>query len=170
MDQTKKSQKFSVGAVAGVVLTVAVVGVAWAGFNKKVEATRPAPAPYMDAAAATNGQLPPGHPPMGGGMGMGGMGMGAGQMPAGHPGMGGAPMGQEGGPTVKGKVSEVLQVSGYTYLKLEDDLGEMWAAVPTTEIKAGTEVSIAGAMTMENFHSRSLERTFPKIYFGTLAK
>lgn len=69
---------------------------------------------------------------------------------------------------VKGEVLEVKDVESYTYLRLKTKDGETWAAVTKTPIKKGAEVTIENAMIMENFESRSLKKTFPKIVFGTL--
>jgi hypothetical protein len=68
---------------------------------------------------------------------------------------------------LKGKVLEVLQVPGYTYLRLATQGGETWAAVPTTEVPVGTEVGVHGAAEMGRFESKSLKRTFDKISFGS---
>ena len=70
---------------------------------------------------------------------------------------------------VKGEVLEVKDVESYTYLRLKTKEGETWAAVTKTPVKKGAEVTIENAMVMENFESKSLKKTFPKIIFGTLA-
>jgi len=70
--------------------------------------------------------------------------------------------------SVKGEVLEVKDVESYTYLRLKTKDGETWAAVTKTPIKKGAEVTIENPMIMENFESRSLKKTFPKIVFGTL--
>lgn len=70
---------------------------------------------------------------------------------------------------VKGEVLEVKDVESYTYLRLKTRDGETWAAVAKTPVKKGAEVTIENAMIMDNFESKSLKKTFPKIIFGTLA-
>lgn len=70
---------------------------------------------------------------------------------------------------VKGLVLEVKEVEAYTYLRLKTKDGEMWAAVPKTAVKKGTEVTIEDALLMTNFESKSMKRTFDKIVFGSLA-
>src|ERR1700686_2864456 len=70
---------------------------------------------------------------------------------------------------VKGEVLEVKDVESYTYLRLKTKDGETWAAVTKTPVKKGAEVTIENAMVMENFESKSLKKTFPKIIFGSLA-
>jgi hypothetical protein len=70
---------------------------------------------------------------------------------------------------IKGKVVERLDAPPYSYLKLETAQGETWAAVPKTEIGKGEEVTVAGAMPMTGFESKTLKRKFETVYFGTLA-
>lgn len=70
--------------------------------------------------------------------------------------------------SVKGKVLERLDAPPYSYLRLETAQGEAWAAVPKTEVSKGQEVTVAGAMPMTAFESKSLKRKFDLIYFGTL--
>lgn len=73
-----------------------------------------------------------------------------------------------GGP-LAGTVLEVKDVEQYTYLRLKTKDGEMWAAVPTSKVKVGASVSIANPQMMTGFHSKSLNKTFDRIVFGTLA-
>jgi hypothetical protein len=68
-----------------------------------------------------------------------------------------------------GRVREVIQVSAYTYLRLEKGEQEIWAAVAKTDVSEGSEVRLASAQLMKNFHSKELDRTFDQIYFGALA-
>jgi uncharacterized protein YdeI (BOF family) len=70
--------------------------------------------------------------------------------------------------SIKGKVLERLDAPPYSYLRLETAQGEAWAAVPKTEVAKGQEVTVAGAMPMTAFESKSLKRKFDMIYFGTL--
>ena len=64
---------------------------------------------------------------------------------------------------------EVRDAAPYTYLRLKTGTGETWAAVTAAPVKKGEQVTIANAMVMENFESKSLKKTFDKIVFGTLA-
>jgi DNA/RNA endonuclease YhcR with UshA esterase domain len=75
----------------------------------------------------------------------------------------------QAGGTVKGEVLEVKNVESYTYLRLKTADGETWAAVPTTAVKPGAQVTIARPMTMEHFESKTLKKTFDKIVFGQIA-
>lgn len=70
---------------------------------------------------------------------------------------------------LQGEVVERLDVQGYTYLRLATAGGESWVAIPTNPVAVGASVNILNPMTMEKFHSKSLNRTFERIYFGTLA-
>ena len=70
--------------------------------------------------------------------------------------------------TVKGEILETQNVESYTYLRLKTSDGEIWAAVPTTAAKKGTQVTIGNAMTMENFESKTLKKKFDKIVFGQI--
>ncbi len=73
------------------------------------------------------------------------------------------------GASIKGKVIERLDAPPYSYLKLQTAEGEAWAAVPKAEIANGQEVTVAGAMPMTAFESKTLKRKFDTVYFGTLA-
>ncbi len=70
---------------------------------------------------------------------------------------------------IEGTVREAFDVAGYTYLRLEDAGVETWAAVSKATIAVGSRVTIVDAARMTDFHSASLKRTFPVIYFGNLA-
>jgi hypothetical protein len=69
---------------------------------------------------------------------------------------------------IKGKVLERLDAPPYSYLKLQTDKGETWAAVPKTEVATGSEVTVQGAMPMAGFESKTLKRKFDVVYFGTI--
>ena len=87
----------------------------------------------------------------------------AGHDHAGHDHGGGAP---PAGPTCK--VLETIDAGTYTYLRINSSQGEIWAAVPAAQTKVGDTVTVAGAMEMKNFKSKTLDRSFPSIWFGTL--
>lgn len=70
---------------------------------------------------------------------------------------------------VKGEVLEVKEVPSYTYLRIKTREGETWAAVSKAPISKGAQVTIENPMVMQNFESKSLNRTFPSIVFGNLA-
>ena len=70
---------------------------------------------------------------------------------------------------VRGKVVERIDAAPYSYLKITGAGGEVWAAVPQAAIENGTEVVIENPMPMDGFESKTLNRKFERIYFGTLA-
>jgi len=70
---------------------------------------------------------------------------------------------------LQGKVLETMDAGPYTYLRLQTGNGETWAAVPKAAVQKGQQVTIQGPMTMTQFESRTLNRTFDTIVFGSLA-
>lgn len=80
---------------------------------------------------------------------------------------GGAPQGPAGVP-VQGKVLKLKNVDNFTYLLLNTDRGEIWAAVIKAPVKKGETVTVENAIVMENFKSKALNQTFKKILFGKL--
>jgi hypothetical protein len=72
-------------------------------------------------------------------------------------------------PSLKGEVLETVDAGTYTYLRLKTTDGEMWAAVLSAPVKKGARVTIESPMLMTNFESKTLNRKFDKIIFGSLA-
>jgi hypothetical protein len=70
---------------------------------------------------------------------------------------------------LKGEVLEVREVDSYTYLRLKTADGEVWAAITKAPVKKGAVVGIANPAVMRDFESRTLNRRFDTIVFGTLA-
>jgi hypothetical protein len=70
--------------------------------------------------------------------------------------------------TVTGEVLEVKGVESYTYMRLKTAQGETWAAVNKATVAKGAKVTLTNVMTMENFESKELKKTFPSILFGSL--
>jgi hypothetical protein len=90
----------------------------------------------------------------------------AAQAPAGGmPGMAQPPGGGSGMKTVSGEVLESFDAANYTYLRVKTPTGEVWAATGRTAVTAGETVTIPLETEMRNFHSPSLNRDFPVIYF-----
>jgi hypothetical protein len=79
-----------------------------------------------------------------------------------------APAAQAGG-ALKGKVLERQDAPPYSYLRLATASGEVWAAVPQTDTAVGVEAAIASPFPMKDFESKTLNRKFDVVYFGTLA-
>jgi hypothetical protein len=88
------------------------------------------------------------------------------QAPDGMPAPGGVSSAQEGGvTTVRGTVVETVNASSYTYVRVDTGSGEVWAAASQFDVAVGDRVVVPLETPMENFHSPSLNRDFPVIYF-----
>ena len=63
-------------------------------------------------------------------------------------------------------VDEVVQTTGYTYLKVQENGTEKWIAVNRMEAAPGEKYYYAQeGLEMKNFNSKELNRTFETIYF-----
>jgi len=71
---------------------------------------------------------------------------------------------------VTGTVLESIDASGYTYMRLKTPDGEIWAAIPKTKVEKGQEVTVVNAAHMDGFESRTLNRKFDRIVFGSLGE
>jgi len=58
-----------------------------------------------------------------------------------------------------------MNSGGYTYLHLKSGSDDVWAAAPEFDAKTGETISVSLDMPMQNFQSRTLNRTFPLLYF-----
>jgi hypothetical protein len=74
-----------------------------------------------------------------------------------------------GAASVTGTILETMDAAGYTYLKLKTAEGETWAAVNESKVEKGQTVTVLNPMPMNGFESKTLNRTFDVILFGTLA-
>lgn len=70
---------------------------------------------------------------------------------------------------ITGKVLELLPAPPYAYLKMKAGNGEVWVAVPSADVAVGSEVTVIPQMPMDGYRSATLNRTFDRLYFGTLA-
>jgi hypothetical protein len=70
-------------------------------------------------------------------------------------------------PTVTGPVLETMNAGNYTYVRVKTDRGDIWAASGEFKVAVGDRVTLSLEMPMENFHSQTLNRDFPVIYFTT---
>jgi hypothetical protein len=68
---------------------------------------------------------------------------------------------------VTGKVLETMDASGYTYLNVQTEAGDMWVAVNQSTVQVGEEIAFLDGMVMQNFFSKTLDRTFPEIIFSS---
>ena len=69
------------------------------------------------------------------------------------------------GSTASGVVLETMDASNYTYVRFKAPSGELWAAGPQTQVAVGDKIEVSLEMPMAQFHSATLNRTFPTIYF-----
>jgi hypothetical protein len=66
---------------------------------------------------------------------------------------------------IHGKVTDVREAAGYTYAEVDTGNEKVWAATSTTPVKIGDTIAFTNEMPMKNFHSSSMNRDFPIIYF-----
>lgn len=69
-------------------------------------------------------------------------------------------------PPLSGKIVETMNSGGYTYLLLEKDGKQTWAAVKEMNVSVGQEISLDPGHQMVNFTSKTLNRTFDTIIFS----
>jgi len=65
-----------------------------------------------------------------------------------------------------GTVLETMNGAGYTYMLVDSGTAKEWVAIPETTVAAGDHVTYSQGMEMKDFHSKSLDRTFPSIIFS----
>lgn len=70
-----------------------------------------------------------------------------------------------GSSKIQGKVSDIINVTNYTYAEVDTGTARVWAAGPTTALKKGDIVTFLARMPMKDFYSESLDRKFSLIYF-----
>jgi hypothetical protein len=92
----------------------------------------------------------------------------AADLPPGHPSVdttkgGGAPTNVQS--LQKGTVLSAIDVPQYTYLEVKQGNKTLWLAASTVKAKKGDVIRFDEGMTMTNFHSKTLNRTFPSIQF-----
>lgn len=69
---------------------------------------------------------------------------------------------------VTGTVAETMDSAGYTYVRLSTSSGDVWAAVSQARIEKGATLTVVGSAWMEGFESKTLNRKFDRILFGSL--
>lgn len=65
-----------------------------------------------------------------------------------------------------GTVMETMDAANYTYVRVKSTAGEIWAATAQFKVAVGDRVIVPLDTPMGNFHSQSLKRDFPLIYFA----
>ncbi|MCP4901164.1 MAG: DNA-binding protein [bacterium] len=64
-----------------------------------------------------------------------------------------------------GVVVETIDAASYTYVQVDTGTEVFWAAAPRCEVTEGQEITVPAGIPMENFHSDTLDRDFPLIFF-----
>jgi hypothetical protein len=65
----------------------------------------------------------------------------------------------------KGKVISTIDATQYTYIEVQQDKKVLWLAAPTVALKKDTVIRFEDGAEMTNFHSKTLNRTFPSVRF-----
>jgi hypothetical protein len=74
-----------------------------------------------------------------------------------------APAAKTGG--IIGTVVETMDSGGYTYVLVDVGITSQWAAGPPVAVSPGATVRFNGSMQMTDYYSKTLDRTFDRIYF-----
>lgn len=89
-------------------------------------------------------------------------------LPSGHPSVGAKTEGK-GGPEAqlpqKAKVLSTIDAAPYTYLEVSQNKKTLWLAATAVPAKKGDVIRFDDGMPMTNFHSKTLNRTFPSVLF-----
>lgn len=64
-----------------------------------------------------------------------------------------------------GTVISTLNASGYTYVEVDTGKEQIWLAGPNTTLVTGGQINLNTSVPMRNFHSKTLKRDFPVLYF-----
>jgi len=64
-----------------------------------------------------------------------------------------------------GTVVETMNAASYTYVQVDTGKEKIWAAAPQFPVKVGDKVVIPPGLPMQNYQSKTLNRTFETIYF-----
>lgn len=65
----------------------------------------------------------------------------------------------------EGTVLQNIKAAGYSYLEVKQGEQVSWLAVTQMEAAPGDVVRYEDGMEMKNFHSKTLQRTFPSVLF-----
>lgn len=64
-----------------------------------------------------------------------------------------------------GTVKAVHHASMYTYIQIVNDQGMLWLAGPKTELQLNDKIRFSKGVSMSNFYSKELQRSFPQVLF-----
>ena len=65
------------------------------------------------------------------------------------------------------KVMKTLNSGGYTYINVQEGSENYWIAMTERAVKVGDKITYNEQGWMQNFHSKTLNRTFDKILFAS---
>jgi hypothetical protein len=68
--------------------------------------------------------------------------------------------------SLRGPVIETIDSGGYTYVCVETDGKQVWAAAPEFKVAVGDVATFSTAMPMANYKSTTLDRSFEMVYFA----
>jgi hypothetical protein len=89
-------------------------------------------------------------------------------LPSGHPAIP-AKVEGKGAPEAqlpqKAKVLSTLDAKPYTYIEVTQNNKTLWLAANAIALKKGDVIRFDNGMVMTNFHSKTLNRTFPSVLF-----
>ncbi len=76
-------------------------------------------------------------------------------------------MAQASDSALTGTVVDTFDGGGYTYIQLDTGTETKWTAIGQAPVTVGEQVSLKPGPVMRDFHSRTLDRTFPEIIFSS---
>jgi hypothetical protein len=76
------------------------------------------------------------------------------------------PSGDKAAAANSGKIIETMNSGGYTYILVDSGTAKTWVALPEMTVKIGDAVHYAEGMLMQDFHSKTLNRTFASLVFS----
>ena len=89
-------------------------------------------------------------------------------LPAGHPGVD-TKQGGKAAPEMqlpqKARVISTIDAAPYTYLEVMQNKKTLWLAANAVPAKKGDVIRFDNGMVMTDFHSKTLNRTFPSVLF-----
>lgn len=65
----------------------------------------------------------------------------------------------------QGKVVSTIAASPYVYIEVAQEKKTLWLAANAIPVKKGDVIRFDNGMVMTNFHSKTLNRTFPSVLF-----
>ncbi|PLY07078.1 MAG: hypothetical protein C0625_07745 [Arcobacter sp.] len=64
------------------------------------------------------------------------------------------------------KILEVKDAGAYTYIKVNENNQQYWAAIEASPVKIGQTITLKEQVWMKNFKSKTLDKTFDKVLFA----